>query len=305
MDKPHRVVHIEPLNRPIDRRQILLTHDWGDLPVCILSAQSGFVPVDASRCRTLAAMLVMVLAVPSWCMAQEKKDQPAIPPAAPPELERPPEIPAVTLVPTLHTIPVPHDRPTFNVHMVNASLLARDKEGIWVLDFAFKPLRIKTVEVPGKGRRQLHSLYNKVVNRTGSPRLFVPQFTMVNEEEKKFEDSVVPEAIPSIQTREDPTIPVLGAVNVMGVIPPSAKKDVDDAVYGVAVWENWDPKSDRYSIYVRGHSDGYKEATPPGGGKPTVKYKTLKIDFIRRGDEKNLSEKEIQLAEPPYEWVYW
>ena len=93
----------------------------------------------------------------------------------------PDPIPEVKLVPDLHTIPVPHDRPAFNVQMVNASLLPRDKEGIWVLDFAFKPLRIKTVDIPGVGRRQVHYLYYKVVNRTGKPRMFVPQFIMVNE----------------------------------------------------------------------------------------------------------------------------
>ncbi len=189
--------------------------------------------------------------------------------------------------------------------MVNTALLPRDKEGIWVLDFSFKPLRIRTVEIPGKGRRPVHYLYYKVVNRTGKPRMFVPQFIMVNEEGKKFEDQVIPEAIPLIQAREDPTIPVLGAVNIMGIIPPSTKEGVDDAVFGAAVWDNWDPKSDRFSIYVRGLSDGYKEIPDPEGGKPTVKYKTLRIDFIRRGDERNISEKEIELSDPPYEWVYW
>ena len=130
----------------------------------------------------------------------------------------------------------------FNVQMVNASLLPRDKDGIWVLDFAFKPLRIKTVDIPGKGRRQIHYLYYKVVNRTGKPRMFVPQFIMVNEAGEKFEDNVVPEAIPHIQMREDATIPILGAVNVMGMIPPSTKPDVDDAVFGVATWDKWDPE---------------------------------------------------------------
>ena len=68
---------------------------------------------------------------------------------------------------------------------------------------------------------------------------------------------------------------------------------------GVATWDKWDPKADRFSIYVRGLSDGYKEVpAPPSGGKPTVKYKTLRIDFIRRGDEHNL-EREGNLLERP------
>ena len=27
---------------------------------------------------------------------------------------------------------------------------------LWVLDFAYKPLRVKTVDIPGKGRRQIY-----------------------------------------------------------------------------------------------------------------------------------------------------
>ena len=99
-----------------------------------------------------------------------------------------------------------HDRPDFSLRMVDASLLPRDKEGIWVLDFAFKPLRIRTVELPGKGRRPVHYLYYKVVNRTGKPRMFVPQFTLVTDTDKRYEASVSPQAVKQIQNREDPLI---------------------------------------------------------------------------------------------------
>jgi hypothetical protein len=235
----------------------------------------------------------------------EAAEKTALPQGEVEKLESPAPIPPAELVPNLKTITVRHDKPSFNTQMVNTAKLPRDKEGIWILDFAFKPLRIRTVEIPGKGRRPVHYLYYRVVNRTGKPRMFVPQFVMVNEEGKKFEDQVIPQVLPLIQAREDATIPVLGAVNIMGTIPPSTKEGVDDAVFGAAVWDNWDAKSDRFSIYVRGLSDGYKEIPDPKGGKPTVKYKTLRIDFIRRGDERNISEKEIELSDPPYEWVYW
>lgn len=251
----------------------------------------------------------VLMGATSWCRAQDQKAaaplEQAPPPPPPEDLIRPPAVPEVKLVPNLNTIPAPRDRALFNVQMVNTALLPRDKEGIWVLDFAFKPLRMKTVEVPGKGRRPLHYLYYRVVNRTGKPRTFVPQFIMVNEAGRKFEDQVIAEAVPIIQAREDATIPLLGSVNIMGMLPPSEKPDVDDAVYGVAVWDRWDPKADKFSIFVRGLSDGYKEIPAPSGGKPVVKYKTLRIDFIRRGDERQLSEKEIELADPIYEWVYW
>nr|WP_240907383.1 hypothetical protein [Paludisphaera rhizosphaerae] len=203
----------------------------------------------------------------------------------------------------LPTIPWRHDRLTYNWTTISTTPLPKDREGIWVLDFAFKPLRIQTVEVPGKGRRVVHYLYYKVVNHTSSSRPFYPQFIMVNERGQRFEDAVIPEAIPVIQAREDQTIPVRGAVDIMGTVPASTKQGVDDAVVGVAVWDQWDATADRFSIYVRGLSDGYKEVSTPEG--PKAKYKTLKLDFIRRGDDRNLSEKEIELANPPYEWVYW
>jgi hypothetical protein len=277
------------------------------------SSRSGVVK---SICRgVLPALVAGAMVLPGFAQqgapkkpdaqadgGQQQQAQPA-PPGE--DLPGPPLVEQVSLVPGLRTIPVPRDRTLFNVQLVDASLLPRDKEGIWVLDFAFKSLRIKTVDIPGKGRKQVHYLYYKVTNRTGKPRMFVPEFIMVNELGQRFPDNVVPQAVPLIQAREDSSIPLLGAVNIMGIIPTCTKPNVDDAVFGVATWDKWDPKADRFSIYVRGLSDGYKEIPPQSGGKPTIKYKTLRIDFIRRGDERNLNEKEIYLNDPPYEWVYW
>ena len=231
---------------------------------------------------------------------QEKNKEPVKTEALP----GPPDIPKATLLPTLRTVPVRRGGPGFNVTMVDASLLPRDKQTIWVLDFAFKPLRIRTVEIPEKGRRQIHYLYYRVVNRTGQPREFVPQFTMLTDTGKRLEEAVLPKAVPIIQGREDQSIPLLGAVEVSGMIPPSTKPAINDAVFGVALWDTVDPKADRLSIYVRGLSDGYQDVKSPDG-KAVTRYKTLRIDLIRRGDERNLNEKEITLADPPYEWIYW
>jgi hypothetical protein len=263
----------------------------------------------------MGAVLVLV---PTWSRAQAPAapDQPAPAPApapapeaaekpAVPALPGPPPIKQVNLVPVLPTTPVRKGSAGYNVQMVDASLLPRDKEGIWVLDFAFKSVRMRTLDLPGKGRRPIHYLYYRVVNHTGEPRMFVPQFSLVTDTGQRLEDAVIPQAVPIIQAREDASIPLLGAVNIIGIVPPSTKEGIDDAVFGVAVWDGVDPKADRFSIYVRGLSDGYQLVTPPDGGKPVVRYKTLRIDLIRRGDERNLNEKEIQLNDPPYEWIYW
>jgi hypothetical protein len=280
-----------------------------------------FRPVRDWKWVAIPAVAALMLSAAHWCMARSPQEAGQAPGNQAPgnqapgkggnpyhkteDDDRPKAVPPFNLDQVLKTVPVARDKPRYNYEMVDASLQPRDKKGIWVLDISFKPLRIRTVEIPGKGRRQIFYLYYKVVNRTGQPRMFAPQFVMVNEKGQRLEDEVIPEAIPIIQGREDRTIPVLGAVDVIGVIPPSTKPNVDDAVFGAACWDRWDPKADRFSIYVRGLSDGYVEVPAESGGKPTARHKTLRIDFIRHGDERNLSEKEFQLADPPYAWVYW
>lgn len=241
--------------------------------------------------------------MPGRAEGQKAEKPPA--PEAQGELEHPKPIPAVNLLPVLPTVPQRKGSASFNIQFVDASLLPRDKQGIWVLDFAFKPLRLRTVEIPGKGRKQIHYLYYRITNHTGKPRDLVPQFTLVTDTGKRIEEAVIPAAVKLIQTREAAEINLLGAVDIAGVLPPSTKEGVDDTAFGVAMWEGVDPNADKMSIYIRGLSDGYKEVPAPNGGKPTTKYKTLRIDLIRRGDARNLNEKEIQLAEPSYEWIYW
>jgi hypothetical protein len=249
----------------------------------------------------------------SWVGAWGQQEPAA---AAPKENFPPPEpIQEATLGPMLKTHPIRRNnqgfvdgvngKAVFNERWIDASVLPRDKPGIWVLNFAYKPLRITQVELPGKGRRDIHYLYYQVINRTDKPVLFVPQFTLITDTGKRYEDAVLPQAVKKINAREDLSIDSLyGAVDIMGMVPPSTKQGIDDAVFGVAVWDNVDPHADKFSVYVRGLSDGNQQITEPDG-KATTKYKTLRIDYIRRGDQFDLNQREIQLLDPPYEWVYW
>ena len=226
-------------------------------------------------------------------------------------LKGPDPIPEVALGPVLQTIPTPRLAPGPNVVVVDSSVLPKDRQSIWVLDFAFKPIRMRTVELPGKGRKHIYYMWYRVVNRTGKPRMFAPQFTLVTDTGKRYEDMVIPQAIDVIRNREDPTRPLLGAVTVMGILPPTGDKaGVDDAIDGVAVWEEIDPEADSFKVYVRGLSDGYQEVTVSAPNdaddtKTITRYKTLRIDFLRPGDRFHLNEREIRLADPPDEWIYW
>lgn len=215
----------------------------------------------------------------------------------------PEPIPAFRL-PTLPTIPVRREAPGPNWTAVDAAVLPKDRQGIWVLEFSYKPVRLIEVEIPGKGRRMVHYLYYKVVNRTGEPRLLAPQFTLITDDGKRHEDVVMPLAVRKIQAKEDPSKPLLGAVSVMGEIPASEKPGIDDAVYGVAIWDDVDHAIDSFRIYVRGLSDGWQEVQVPGGGTFT-RYKAVRLDFARPGDGRRPQNREIRLGEPPFEWVYY
>lgn len=266
--------------------------------------------------------IAISLAFGGMVAAQEAGNEPPQPAAKKPVAPEPqaddngpgPEpIPQVQLVNTLKTTPVSKSALAgFNVQMVDIRVLPSDiaanrhkKNGIWVLDFSYKPLRLRTLETPGKGRRVVHYLYYRVTNHTGEPRALIPQFTLITDTGKRYEEAVIPSAVKQIQNREDPSIPLIGAVDIDGMLPVSSKKNVDDAVYGVAMFENVDPKADGLHVYVRGLSDGHKDVTPPGADKPVTQYKTLRLDFIRRGDHIDLKEREIHLSDPPYEWIYW
>ena len=240
--------------------------------------------------------------------------------------------PEAVLGPNLKTIPVARNAPLRNLIVVDPTLLPRDQiarrngvgnglavealppelQKFWVLDFAFKPVRIQEVETP-KGRKSFFYLYYRVINKTGKPRMFVPQFTLVTDEGKARDETVMPRAVAEVQRRETPkavraiqarediAVPLLGAVDMIGYIPPSGQKvGVDDAVFGVALWE-LDPeiaKADAFKIYVKGLSDGaYPEKKPDGS--VVHRYKTLRIDFTCPGDHIDKKESEIRLLDPP------
>jgi len=217
----------------------------------------------------------------------------------------PDPIPDFKLTP-LKTIPIRRELPGTNWVAADASPLPKDPQGIWVLEFAFKPVRLIEVDIPNKGRRKVHYLYYKVVNRTGKTRRFVPQFTLVADDGRRSEDVVLPLAAKKIQAKEDPTKDLSGAVSVMGELPASTKNGVDDAFYGVAIWDDVDFKADSFKVYVRGLSNAYQEAeSQDANATPLTRYKALRLDFTRFGDERNPHSREIRQGEPPYEWTYF
>lgn len=157
------------------------------------------------------------------------------------------------------------------------------------------------------------------------PIRFIPEFVIESPEySKAYPDRVIPLAMPSIRAREDRRLPpwvnpkttvprrtLLNSVQMTRTIP------VGETFWGVAVWEEIDPRIDRFNIYVQGLTNAYKwqdikEAYTGDKDQDRDEYrkmvlKTLKLNFWRPGDKFDPKESEIRRGyrgEPDYEWLY-
>lgn len=179
-----------------------------------------------------------------------------------------------------------------------------DREDLWVLDFKFKDPRLITVDIPGRGRKLCWYLWYQVTNYSKEPRTFIPDFELVTlDKPGVYHDQVLPKVQKAIQEIEDPTghLDIKNSVTISLLpIPVSKPKDVANprSVSGVAIWDNVNPDSNRYSIFVAGLSNGWSE-----DDRNLVRRKTLQLNFKRLGDRFFQDSREIRFV-PPEEWVY-
>jgi hypothetical protein len=222
---------------------------------------------------------------------------------------------------------------------------------VWQLEFEFKPMRMIYVDIPqtsGMMQRKLVWYMVYTVKNTGEvfapkqeealpyenilnekqkvytvtketkPVDFIPEFVFEGSNRmkdgegfaKSYPDRVIPVAIGPIQTREDPKRKLLNTVEMCEEAIP-----VGETRWGVATWEDIDPRIVRFSVYVSGLTNAYiwkdtpgayKAGDPIGKGRQMLS-KTLKLNFWRPGDEYFEHEEEIRYGIPgqsDYEWVY-
>jgi hypothetical protein len=205
--------------------------------------------------------------------------------------------------------------------------------GLWTLDFKFKDLRTITVNIPGKGNRICWYLWYQVINYTGEPRTFIPQFELVTHDTRmNYPDQILPTAFEAIRKIEDPTnfFKLKNSVTISAEpIPVSLPADKADPrpVTGVAIWI--DPNelqpgddeatrkrkdalrsdgkmladSSHFSIFVAGLSNGFTkidgDASDP---RPIVMRKSLQLIFQRFGDKRLNRADAIRFKN--FEWTY-
>lgn len=219
-----------------------------------------------------------------------------------------------------------------NTTLVERAKLREYPRDIWCLEFGFKPPRLVDVDVPAGdlkmqrkrvwylvyrvknvgGRRLLTAPAEGVVEKgarrvesfTG-PIPFIPQFVLESLEPvdnaegstayRAYLDRLLPTAVDAIRRREDPKRPLLDSVEMMEQpLAPGEER------WGVAVWEDVDPRIDFFSIYVRGLTNAVRwrkqpeavvAADDPAGSRVEETLECLRLDFWRPGDERDTGER--------------
>ena len=203
---------------------------------------------------------------------------------------------------------------------------------IWALEFQFKPMRIVDVDLPQPGdrmqRKPIWYMLYKVTN-TGKalqpvptengkfdlktvdkPVRFIPTFLLeIPALGKSYRDRVIPIAVAAVRMREDPNREIFNTAD----IPRELK--VGESAWGVATWEDIDPKVTRFSVFAAGLTNAQRWSDDPGKfqpGKPLgtgrhLSSLNLKLNFRRPGDEFRVTESQILYGDPDdvdYSWEY-
>ena len=181
---------------------------------------------------------------------------------------------------------------------------------IWSLEFSFKPIRFIDVDVPmADGHLEPQTVWYlvyKVKNTGAAPVRFVPRVWLESVDTGRvYHEQILPVANRLIQQREDRRRVLKDSVAMTTEIPPSTE-DADRSQWGVFTWNQIDPRTDRFVIYIQGLTNAYRWADEADGARKIVR-KTLKMNFWRPGDQFYPHESEIRFGVPQdvdYEWVY-
>jgi len=211
------------------------------------------------------------------------------------------------------------------------------RRDVWCLEFTFKPLRMMEVDIPQEtGKMQRKRIWYLVyrVRNTGAGLAsqkqaddtfvavekatesiqFIPEFVLTSHDldrsgqpdRKSYLDRIIPAAIPQIERREMSGSRLLNSVQMAEqMLEVEAGRSIGGA-WGVAAWEDIDPRIDFFSIYVGGLSNAYhwqdsgefQLGDPPGSGR-RFQRNQLQLNFWRPGDDLAENEREIRFGSAP------
>ena len=213
------------------------------------------------------------------------------------------------------------------------------RDNVWQLEFSFIGLRQANLQIPDangdiENRNVWYLIYR--IRDTGktmtfdqvkqhpefdhikfelkrgeavpkAKRKFLPRFTLEGwvaqkDDYKKVEyrDEINPIIVEQIRRREDKNMRLLDTHQMSQANIPVAKNSADPGAWGVAVWEDVDPRLDYVSIYIKGLTNAFRLSD---NMKDPSKLKTLQLNFWRPGDtfaeERDFVQYGIPLVDDP------
>lgn len=216
-----------------------------------------------------------------------------------------------------------YGQPNPNEREVKSQSAKLNKAGVFAMDITFKDPRIITVKLPGRGERICWYMWYQVVNRSGKAEEIGPYFELVTLDNPGiYRDEILITAEEAIKKIEDPTDyqKIKNAVMISKTAIPLSKP-LDEAfprpITGVAIWDagpadpkKRDPKfkelsdTTRFSIFIRGLSNDFVEVDSPVAGQPSItQYKTLQLNYKRKGDRFSTDSRDIEFVSPS-QWIY-
>ncbi|WP_146119180.1 hypothetical protein [Blastopirellula marina] len=222
------------------------------------------------------------------------------------------------------------------------------RRDVWALEFSFKPVRMIEVGVPqpsGKLQKKLiwYMVYKvtnhgeplrrvpvkdkfdnvryevrKIEGLPSAPIRFFPRFVLEAQDtkvKKEYLDRIIPAAMDVIAKRETGGTKLYNSVEISRFDIPVSTEDEDNSIWGVVMWEDIDPETDFFSIYIDGLTNAFrwsdKDEPVKADANPLdyrqYQQKTLKLNFWRPGDKIEQNEREIRFGAPgklDYEWIF-
>jgi hypothetical protein len=185
------------------------------------------------------------------------------------------------------------------------------RHSVYGFEFGFKPVRMIEVDVPqpsGKLQRKLiwYMLYSvryeggdlqpkPETDQFGattfpqpqkvsydSRRIF-PSFVLIEKPtNKEYLDRIIPAAKEAIANREKVGSPLYDTMEMQTISIPKSTPTDDKPVWGIATWENVDPRIDYFAVQAQGLTNAFRIETVDG--QKLYRRKTLQLNFWRPGD---------------------
>lgn len=198
------------------------------------------------------------------------------------------------------------------------------RRSIWGLEFTFKPFRMLEVDLPqASGKMQRKILWYMVyrvrylgaevhfekqrealsdgdryvrfrnTKKDAEFRYFMPYFTLRSHTfGKEYLDRIIPAATDDIAAVEKVGAPILNSIEMANTKLMREDAETGKGVWGVVVWEDVDPRTNFFSLYIQGLTNAYHyndTASELSKGDPIAsgrefEVKTLQLNFYRPGD---------------------